>query len=563
MKNIKLKLVFTSIVFFIILLMSKNTYAASSQISVSPSNPKVGDTITVTISANAASWNVSLSASGPIALNGTNSFSNATEEGENENVTIGTVKYTATGAGTANFSLTGQLVNSDYSANSATGSASVTVTAQTQQPPVQSNPTPNTTQSKPSPVALTFSNTNETVYATDNYVTVRSNHTTSSKPLGQLTKGESITKTGESTGTADGFKWSRVTYKGQTAYIASNFLTTTKPDTPSSVPTPETQKSNDSTLKNLSITAVQISPEFNSSVTEYVANINDDVNEVEVIAEVNNENASYEVTGNTELQDGENIVIVTVTAEDGSSTNYQIKVIKGEQDLQLSTLIIKGINSAGEEVIVELNPEFDGQTLEYKIDLKEFLKSITIEAIPNNVNAIVEGAGELEIAVGENKYTITLKLQKEDGEEEIIEYSITINNPEQVVTNNEMNETMKNMIKIGCAVAIALCAIGIIAAIIHFKKQNREDAVGEYVDYSYLSKNIKDDNNSEKDVEKANNDYNSYSSENNSNYDNSDSSYSNSDNYDNKDNYDNSNNYDNRDAYDDRDNKGRKKGKHF
>ena len=99
MNSKKIKVLIISIILFAIIMFTNGAYAASSKITSSATSVKVGDTITVTITGNAASWQLNLSANGPVTANGATSFSDATSSGENENVTMGTVTYKATGEG--------------------------------------------------------------------------------------------------------------------------------------------------------------------------------------------------------------------------------------------------------------------------------------------------------------------------------------------------------------------------------------------------------------------------------------------------------------------------------
>ena len=72
-----------------------------------------------------------------------------------------------------------------------------------------------------------FDEANETVYATGT-VNIRASYRADSEKLGSLGKGTSITRTGIGTGEAEG--WSRVQLSdGTTAYISSQYLSTTKP----------------------------------------------------------------------------------------------------------------------------------------------------------------------------------------------------------------------------------------------------------------------------------------------------------------------------------------------
>lgn len=77
-----------------------------------------------------------------------------------------------------------------------------------------------------------FDEVNETVYATGT-VNIRASYSADSEKLGSLSKGTSITRTGIGTGEAEG--WSRVSLSdGTTAYISSQYLSTTKPAVQSS-----------------------------------------------------------------------------------------------------------------------------------------------------------------------------------------------------------------------------------------------------------------------------------------------------------------------------------------
>ena len=79
---------------------------------------------------------------------------------------------------------------------------------------------------------INFIEVNETVYATA-YVNIRSEPSVSSNKLGSLSQGQSVTRTGQGQGEADG--WSRVSLSdGTTAYISSKYLSTTKPTAQSS-----------------------------------------------------------------------------------------------------------------------------------------------------------------------------------------------------------------------------------------------------------------------------------------------------------------------------------------
>lgn len=74
---------------------------------------------------------------------------------------------------------------------------------------------------------LTFTDCNETVYATDT-VNLRSGPSTDDEKIGSLSAGDSVTRTG--IGTGDYENWSRVVLSdGTEVYVNNNYISTTKP----------------------------------------------------------------------------------------------------------------------------------------------------------------------------------------------------------------------------------------------------------------------------------------------------------------------------------------------
>ena len=85
-------------------------------------------------------------------------------------------------------------------------------------------------------------------------------------------------------------------------------------------------------LDSLSLKGLEITPEFKKNVYSYEATIDMDTNDmskVDVEAETSNKKATVEITGNTDLQEGENVINVIVKSKTSSDqTVYQITVNK-------------------------------------------------------------------------------------------------------------------------------------------------------------------------------------------------------------------------------------------
>lgn len=86
--------------------------------------------------------------------------------------------------------------------------------------------------------------------------------------------------------------------------------------------------SSDSSLKALSISPGSLYPAFSSQTTNYSVTVSSTTTKLAVSATANHSKAKVSVSGNGDLKVGTNWVTVTVTAEDGSKTNYSIQVTR-------------------------------------------------------------------------------------------------------------------------------------------------------------------------------------------------------------------------------------------
>jgi len=75
----------------------------------------------------------------------------------------------------------------------------------------------------------------------------------------------------------------------------------------------------DATLSNLSVSEGELLPEFNSNIYNYTVNVEYGVEEIVIMATPSDSNAMASGTGTFSLEVGENIFIVTVTAEDSTT----------------------------------------------------------------------------------------------------------------------------------------------------------------------------------------------------------------------------------------------------
>jgi len=142
--------------------------------------------------------------------------------------------------------------------------------------------------------------------------------------------------------------------------------------------------SKDNSLKHLEVEGYTI--EFNKDVLEYNIEVDNLVDNIKVNAQVNDNTATYNVEGNTNLKVGTNQVKVNVTAENGSIKTYLINVTR-KSDSPTTTLndLEKVLEkTTSNEIIIEIkkdNTTLNKQVLE---TIKNSNKNYIINGYSNN-----------------------------------------------------------------------------------------------------------------------------------------------------------------------------------
>lgn len=105
-------------------------------------------------------------------------------------------------------------------------------------------------------------------------------------------------------------------------------------------------------LKLLEIDEYEI--DFDKEVSEYQIKVKSDVNSLEIKAIAEDSRARVEITGNENFKKGENIVTITVTAENGETREYKLIVNKDAEKKEAVTEIDDSSNTAEKIVIIVL-----------------------------------------------------------------------------------------------------------------------------------------------------------------------------------------------------------------
>lgn len=272
-----------------------------------------------------------------------------------------------------------------------------------------------------------------------------------------------------------------------------------------------TTKSNVATLSNLGIRPNDFSG-FRANTFSYNVQVPNETTSIEVYASKGQAGQTISGTGTKTLKEGANSFNVVVTAEDGKTQKtYTINVNRKakedkpeepeepeqpeenteenteEEPLQ-ATFGLKELNIEG----LELNPIFQSNVYEYRIELKEDLDKLDISTLGIKEGDDIEITGNENLQEGENVITIIVK---GENEAETVAYQIivnkTIEKPEEALGQEEQKLDMKKIIIL--SVAGGLVFIVVVAIIVIKVRKLREDDDG-YIPYeNVINNNYKDD----------------------------------------------------------------------
>ncbi len=224
-------------------------------------------------------------------------------------------------------------------------------------------------------------------------------------------------------------------------------------------------------LKSLSVNVGTLSPNFTRETFDYtIDNIIE--NEIEIKAEAEDANAIVSGTGTISLINGENKIVIGVTAPNGSVRNYNIIVNKPYQiqqsDLRLDSLSVETINGKGEFNSIDIN--FNKDTFDYNINVADDITDFNILPSVTHEGIIVQTEGANNLKAGANKITITLTSQNDTSLKTV--YTITVNKAEKVILTSTTNTKNSNWTIVWLLIIIAVIVIATISVYIIRKKKN-------------------------------------------------------------------------------------------
>ena len=280
------------------------------------------------------------------------------------------------------------------------------------------------------------------------------------------------------------------------------------------VDTTKSNKSSNNYLKNISTSLGTLSPAFNRSQTSYILSFPYDfdyktLEKISINAVKEDTKEKIEGTGVKEVKVGTNVYNLVVTAENGETRTYAIKLIKPEisedKNIRLATLKLSYIDETGKSVELPLDKTFNAETFEYSLNVESIVKSIKIDTtLPEGSEGIkVSVSGNEDLQDGENVITITLFNEHDDTENpKKTIYTIKVNKAAAVTAETAiMQPTEKTPEKkvnfkliIGIILGIILLLIIILIILLIVSKKQSKD--NEPDDYGFISE---DDENGEND----------------------------------------------------------------
>lgn len=370
MKKIHYKIVIIMLFAGIMLFFNKSICnAGTAGISASSKDVKVGDSVNINVSINAIAWNLKVSGSG---VSDTIVGGNLDELANKS--TSKSYKLNTSNPGTYTVSLSGDVTDANGTPSNISDSVTVKVSEKS-----NTNPSGNgeTTNGGGTNNGGASNNSGTTAYISSSLLTTTKPEEEKStvKALKSLTVepgtlspefdpettkytmtvGTDVTKLNINAVVED--EKSKLDISGnEDLKLGENIikLVVTAEDETARTYTITVTKEEQEQLKldTLSIKGIDLNPSFSSDVYEYTANVDNNITKLDIEAICNIENATIEILGNEDLQDGENTVTIMLKSEDGKqNVTYQIIVKKAVKTIASSN-VSEGSNSNMQYIIV-------------------------------------------------------------------------------------------------------------------------------------------------------------------------------------------------------------------
>ena len=192
--------------------------------------------------------------------------------------------------------------------------------------------------------------------------------------------------------------------------------------------------SSDNALARLTVSNAAIRPDFSPETLNYTAEVPYEVSKLEVSASAAHGNAKVSVSSPELAVNGTTEVKITVTAENGSTKIYTIKVHRAQDP----NYVPSGNNTLRSITVngFLLSPAFSAEITDYIVWAPYETEKVSLTAVPEDGGASVriEGAEELLLPGADN--VIKVICIAENGAEKV--YTVTV---KRAVSHEELNST--------------------------------------------------------------------------------------------------------------------------
>ena len=199
-------------------------------------------------------------------------------------------------------------------------------------------------------------------------------------------------------------------------------------------------RSNNNYLKELKIDKKNIN--FNKNTTEYKVELEHSVDAINIIATPEDSKARVNGTGQKKLNDYTNEFKIVVTAENGSTKVYTVKVLRRDVDGNFTKL--NDDCSVKDITIKDYYFTFNKDIKNYNV-LVENVDKIEFNVVPNDINSKVEILNNDNLKVGLN--IVTVRVIAENGNKNEYFFKVYKIGEEEIKEENSDNKEKNNIEK--------------------------------------------------------------------------------------------------------------------
>ena len=188
------------------------------------------------------------------------------------------------------------------------------------------------------------------------------------------------------------------------------------------------KKDSDATLKKLSVSGYTLSPTFKSNINTYSMKVKNNVTSLDVTAIPNSSKAKVSISGNTGWKEGNNVVTIKVTAEDGTVNTYTVNVNREAKNNDSEKKEEKSNDSYLKSLIInsshDIDNKFDKNVSSYNVTVPYEVEKLDLSYVANNSKAKVTITGNENFKVGEVNI-VQIEVTAEDGTKRYYTLNVT------------------------------------------------------------------------------------------------------------------------------------------